>query len=110
MRKYFLALTILYCCASPLFSQIKITGTVSNETGDKLKGVSITIKGTSEGTTTDDRGNFSFTTSKTLPFYIILSHTGFGDETIAYKTAGQVLSVTLNEEVLENAAVIVTAS
>ena len=106
MRKYFLALTILCCCASPLLSQTKITGTVSNETGDKLKGASITIKGTSEGTTTDDKGNFSLTTSKTPPFDIIVSHTGFGNETISYKTKGQALSVSLKEDVLENAEVL----
>lgn len=106
----FLSLIALFFIALPVFSQTKITGTVSSETGDKLKGASITIKGTSEGTTTDDQGNFSLTTSKTPPFDILISHTGFGDKTISYKTVGQALSVSLNEEVIENAAVIISAS
>src|SRR5579859_7759115 len=38
-----------------------ITGTVSNERGDPLSGVSITIHGTKTGTTTDASGHFKLT-------------------------------------------------
>ncbi|MCO5238398.1 MAG: carboxypeptidase-like regulatory domain-containing protein, partial [Chitinophagaceae bacterium] len=35
-----------------------INGTITNESGNPLAGVSITVKGTSRGTTTDDKGFF----------------------------------------------------
>ncbi len=40
-----------------------VSGTVSDETGKKLSAVSISVKGTSAGTTTDAAGRFSLTAS-----------------------------------------------
>jgi TonB-linked SusC/RagA family outer membrane protein len=40
---------------------IEVTGTVSDEKGNPLSGVSIQIKNTSAGTVTDDNGNFKLT-------------------------------------------------
>jgi TonB-linked SusC/RagA family outer membrane protein len=48
-----------------LFAQIRtISGTVKDETGKPLEGVSIQIKGKSTGTQTDALGNFSISASK----------------------------------------------
>lgn len=50
----------LFLISSPLFSQtIRVNGTVLNQKGTALSGVSVTVQGTSTGTTTDDRGRFS---------------------------------------------------
>jgi len=51
---------IIVCCLSPviLFAQTKITGTVNDETKQPLPGVSVMLKGTSQGTTTDVYGRF----------------------------------------------------
>src|SRR5207253_2689460 len=40
---------------------IKITGKITGENGEGLPGVSITVKGTSNGTSTDNSGNFTLT-------------------------------------------------
>lgn len=40
-------------------ADIKISGTIKSESGESLPGVSIRIKGTSNGTTTDANGNFT---------------------------------------------------
>ena len=39
-------------------AQTPITGKVSNEKGEPLEGVSVMVKSTSQGTTTDNKGNF----------------------------------------------------
>src|SRR6476619_1864621 len=51
---------IIMCCLSPifLFAQTKITGTVNDETKQPLPGVSVMLKGTTQGTTTDVYGRF----------------------------------------------------
>lgn len=41
--------------------QARITGTVTNEDGEPLPGVSVVIKGTTTGTVTDANGNYSLT-------------------------------------------------
>ncbi|MDZ4810365.1 MAG: secretin and TonB N-terminal domain-containing protein, partial [Bacteroidota bacterium] len=40
---------------------IKVTGKVTNENGEPLSGVSITVKGTGRGTSTDNNGYFTIT-------------------------------------------------
>lgn len=40
---------------------IKITGKITGENGEPLSGVSVTVKGTSRGTTTDNTGSFTLT-------------------------------------------------
>jgi TonB-linked SusC/RagA family outer membrane protein len=47
------------------FQDIKITGKVTGENGEALPGVSVTLKGTSVGTTTDNNGNFTLTVPQT---------------------------------------------
>ncbi len=43
----------------PAEQENRITGRVTSETGEPLSGVSITVKGTTRGTTTDNNGNFT---------------------------------------------------
>ncbi len=44
-----------------LFQDIKITGKITGETGEPLSGVSVSVKGSAVGTTTDNNGNFTLT-------------------------------------------------
>jgi TonB-linked SusC/RagA family outer membrane protein len=55
----------IMCCFSPLIllAQNKITGTVNDETKQPLPGVSVMLKGTTQGTTTDVYGRFIITAS-----------------------------------------------
>ncbi|CAG5018027.1 TonB-dependent receptor P26 [Dyadobacter sp. CECT 9275] len=39
-------------------ADIKVTGSVSSESGEKLPGVNVVVKGTQRGTSTDENGNF----------------------------------------------------
>lgn len=47
--------------SSSLFGQSAVTGVVTDETGTPLAGVSVQIKGTIEGTQTDENGRYSLT-------------------------------------------------
>ncbi|QIP13683.1 SusC/RagA family TonB-linked outer membrane protein [Spirosoma aureum] len=57
-------------------ADIPITGTVTDEKGEKLPGVSVLIKGTQRGTTTDTQGKFSLSipAKETI---LIFSYVGF---------------------------------
>src|SRR5215469_13503721 len=46
---------------SPQAQDIKITGKVTGENGEPLSGVSVTVKGSTVGTSTDNDGNFTLT-------------------------------------------------
>ena len=65
------------------FSQQKVTGTVTDAvTGDALPSVTILIKGTSVGTTTDFDGNYSLTT-KTADDALVFSYLGYKSQEVA---------------------------
>ncbi|QNF32969.1 TonB-dependent receptor [Adhaeribacter swui] len=58
--KFILVLPLLFLSLSDLLAQaITVTGKVADEKGEPLPGVTILLKGTSNGTTTDASGNFS---------------------------------------------------
>ncbi|MFI5152272.1 MAG: TonB-dependent receptor [Chitinophagales bacterium] len=54
---------------------IKITGKVTNENGEGLSGVSITVQGATGGTSTDNNGNFTLTVPEKGA--IIVSYIGY---------------------------------
>jgi TonB-linked SusC/RagA family outer membrane protein len=52
--------TIMFLCAGQLLAQgTAVTGTVKGESGEGLPGVTVLVKGTTNGTTTDPEGRFS---------------------------------------------------
>ncbi len=60
MKKFFYALMLLLFVAVSSFAQtVRISGTVTNEEGQSLPGVSILIKGTTQGTVTNTEGKYS---------------------------------------------------
>jgi len=56
---YVLPLLFLFLCSGNVFAQNAISGKVTDAQGVPLPGVSILVKGTSNGTTTDFDGNFT---------------------------------------------------
>ncbi|HEY0677806.1 MAG TPA: TonB-dependent receptor [Chitinophagaceae bacterium] len=72
---------------------VRITGKVSGPTGEGLAGVSVTIKGTSSGVTTDAGGNFAITVPDEN-VTLVFSYVGF--ETQELPVAGKTtINVTL---------------
>jgi TonB-dependent starch-binding outer membrane protein SusC len=68
------AVFLLLLLTVPVFAQVKVSGTILDDTGQPLPGVSILEKGTSNGTTTDTEGKYSLNvagSSSTLVFSFI---------------------------------------
>jgi TonB-linked SusC/RagA family outer membrane protein len=67
MRKLYCSLScavfLLVLVTVPSFAQVKVSGTVVDDTGQPLPGVSIVEKGTSNGTTSDVTGKYSISAS-----------------------------------------------
>ena len=67
---------------SNVFSQTTIQGKILDEQGESLLGANVIINGTSQGTVSDQNGNFNLITSKDIPFEIEVSFIGFGSQNI----------------------------
>lgn len=80
LRKALLTV-IAFFMAIPLFAQnVDVTGTVIDESGEPLIGVTVMVAGTSNGTATDLDGNY---TLKNVPAKgkLVFSYIGFADRT-----------------------------
>ncbi|MFT3705230.1 MAG: TonB-dependent receptor [Agriterribacter sp.] len=55
---------------------VKVSGRVTNTTGEVLAGVSVKIKGTDKGTTTDENGRFTIEISDNEPKILVISFVG----------------------------------
>ena len=66
------------------FAQVStLTGSVKNAvTGESLSAVSITVKGSGDGTFTDNKGEFKLAVNKTLPVTLLFSSVGYAMQEI----------------------------
>ncbi len=103
MRKLLLVLCMLFSIQA--FAQQRVlTGTVKDAKGETLPGVSIMVKGTTNGTATDIDGNFSIKVANGD----VLEFTFIGYKTLTVKIEGQkVLNVILEEDVTQLGEVVV---
>lgn len=63
-----------------------VAGSVKTvKTGEAIAAVSVTVKGGSAGTFTDDKGNFKFTTTQKPPFTLVISSIGFDTKEVSFK-------------------------
>lgn len=94
MRKMLVLCTVLLLCGGIVFAQGRtISGTVTGSEGEPLTGVSVMVKGTQTGTTTDNNGFYSLPipqNAKELQF----SSLGFETRTVTI-TSSNTLNVTL---------------
>jgi len=88
-----------------------VSGSVKNtKSKEALSAVSITVKGSSTGTFTDDKGNFKFTTVQKVPFTIIISSVGYTNKEVVVKSDDQVIDVELEAAFTLGDEVVVAAS
>ena len=73
MKIFFSAIISLICLQA---TSQKIYGTIYNETGDLLPFASITVKGSSQGASANDKANFSFFLPKGT-YTIVCQHIGY---------------------------------
>ncbi len=95
---------ITACLFATMFSlvafaqNVTIKGIVTNSsTKEGVPAVSVSIKGTSQGTYTDDKGGFSLPTSTKFPFTLVFSSVGFDSKEITVNNAADELTVDLEQ-------------
>lgn len=113
MRKYIQAIALLlvaHFAALGIQAQVVLTGTVKSKgTGETVSAVSVTVKGTTRGTFTDDKGTFRLSVDK-IPVTLVFSSIGFADQEVNVSVAGQDLAVTLEEKAELGQEVVVSAT
>jgi outer membrane receptor protein involved in Fe transport len=111
MRKSLRCLATLlmanFICLCAFAQTITINGNVKNSvTGDVVSAASITVKGSIAGTFTDDKGNFSLTTTQKTPLTLVISSVGFAVQEVTVSNASEMVQVnfvpasTLGQEVV----------
>ncbi len=87
---------LLFICFSALAQETKISGTLNDaETSSAIAGANIVIKGKLTGTTSDAKGNYSFTTSIKPPFTLSVSLLGYQKQEIEITDPNQTVSISL---------------
>ena len=83
MKKIITILILLGCFVTGFAQQRTITGTVTDETGATLPGVTVLLKGTTIGTITDLQGNYSLSVGDGT---LVFSYMGFETQEIPIGT------------------------
>ena len=74
--KYVCILTLTLVFSNTLFAQISVQGKVSDNNGNALSGVSVLVKGTSNGTSSDVNGTFSISVPNSKSI-LVFSYVGY---------------------------------
>jgi iron complex outermembrane recepter protein len=105
------AMSLVLVTAIHAMAQTAVSGTVVDKaTQESLPGVSVSVKGKTEGGSTNASGQFSFTTSQTTPFTIVVSYIGYG--TVEREITGTAtgLKIELAQQAVLGQEVVVAAS
>ena len=109
MKKQLFTLLLLLACVSLGWSQNRrVTGTVTDgNTGETLPGVSILVKGSSVGTTTNTDGKFTINVPDKKETAIIFSFVGYLPETVVLGARSEVsVGLKTDQKMLEEVVVI----
>jgi outer membrane receptor protein involved in Fe transport len=87
-----------------------LSGKVNDDQGKPLVGATVSIKGTTNKTSTDTTGKFSLTTSAKLPYTLVFTAIGYQPQEFYIKNANSAVSITLTTQSLLVNEVVVTAS
>ncbi|MDE3143877.1 MAG: TonB-dependent receptor [Bacteroidota bacterium] len=115
MRKIFSFISLLIILVISTITSYAQTTTVSgsvknSKSKEVVTAVSVTIKGTTTGTFTDDNGYFKFTTTQKPPFVLVFSSVGFTEKEVAVSQVSDEINVqiapsyTLGDEVVVSAS------
>mgnify|MGYP003132407315 CR=1 FL=1 len=103
-------IVLAFFLSSAAIGQIDISGSVTQKNGTPIPGANVYLEGTYDGTTTDENGNFLFTTSETNEQTLVVSFVSF--ETIKLNknvNEMQNLTIKLREDVSSLDTVVISA-
>jgi TonB-linked SusC/RagA family outer membrane protein len=109
MKKNLQVLTtflLLACCG--FATGQTVTGKVTSADGSALPGVSVVLKGTAIGTSTDAEGDFTLSNSQVPGGTLVFSFIGYTTQEVPVENQS-VINVTLQEDVTTLSEVVVTA-
>jgi outer membrane receptor protein involved in Fe transport len=88
-----------------------ITGTVKNgSNGETVAAVSVTVKGSSVGTYTDDKGTFRLNVAQKAPYTLVFSSVGFENQEQVVNAGTSKVDVSLRQAFTLGTEVVVAAS
>ena len=111
MKTRIFTLLFTFAFTFTLIAQITISGKVLGRNNKPLKNVSVTLKDTYDGATTDETGNYKFETSEKGSQTLIFSHPKFIEieKSIQIEDKNLILNAELKESVSEIDAVVISA-
>ena len=111
MKTRIFTLVFTFVFTFTLIAQMTISGKVLGRNNKPLKDVSVTLKDTYDGATTDGTGNYKFETSEKGSQTLIFSHPKFIEieKSIQVEDKNLILNVELKESVSEIDAVVISA-
>jgi len=111
MKTRIFTLVFTFAFTFTLIAQITISGKVLGRNNKPLKDVSVTLKDTYDGATTDETGNYKFETSEKGSQTLIFSHPKFIEieKSIQIEDKNLILNAELKESVSEIDAVVISA-
>ena len=111
MKTRIFTLLFTFAFTFTLIAQISISGKVLGRNNKPLKDVSVTLKDTYDGATTDETGNYKFETSEKGSQTLIFSHPKFIEieKSIQVEDKNLILNAELKESVSEIDAVVISA-
>jgi len=108
LKSWLMVIAILLLSAAPGYSQqqdpVKVKGTVTDEKGEVLVGVSVLVKGTNKGTITDPNGNYSLEAPGTA--ILVFSYIGFDPQEAKVNPTGVINIKMAGDKVLDQVVVV----
>ncbi|MBS1606392.1 MAG: TonB-dependent receptor [Bacteroidetes bacterium] len=96
---------IVVLSSSLTFQDIKVTGHVTGDNGQPLSGVSVTLKGSTRGTTTDNNGMYELTVPENGT--LVISYIGFTSKEVPVNSQSVVdVKLTASNTVLDQVVVV----
>ena len=106
-----LAVATVICLTVSAQQSTTVSGSVKNgKSKEAISAVSVTIKGGSTGTFTDDKGNFKLSTVQKPPFTLVFSSVGYSNKEVAVKGSNDVVNVEIEPSFTLGDEVVVAAS
>lgn len=100
-----LSLLLMFCGLLFTYAQTQVSGTVVGSGGEPIPGATVLVQGTTNGTTSDFDGNFTFSVENGQN--VEVSYVGYTTQVIPY-TGQDSLEVTLQEDLTELQEIVVT--
>src|SRR5579871_1403452 len=84
---------------------IKVTGKITGESGEALSGVSVSLKGSTVGTTTDNNGNFTLTVPEKGT--LVISYIGYQSQELAVSSQSVInVSMIQSKKIMDEVVVV----